>query len=90
MSAAESPTLRRKNTAATVEIRIMIVMILYRFSLNHVEKSSDLDGENRFGRLVVGSDCDCDLGFWGFESRLFWTNIGSNLTPIQFGNSPIC
>lgn len=46
-----------------------------------MEKSRDLDGENRFGRMVVGSEDD--LGFWGLESRSFWTNIGSNPTPIH-------
>lgn len=46
-----------------------------------MEKSRDLDGENRFGRRVIGSDVD--LGFWGLESCSCWTNIGSNLTPIH-------
>ena len=46
-----------------------------------MEKSRDLDGENRFGRRDVGSDDD--LGFWGLESCSCWTNIGSNLTPIH-------
>lgn len=44
-----------------------------------MEKSRDLDGENRFERRVVGSDDD--LGFWGLESRSCWTNIESNPTP---------
>lgn len=47
-----------------------------------MEKSSDLEGEKRFGRRVVGKDDD--LGVLGFESRSCWTNIGSkSTTPIQ-------
>lgn len=43
-----------------------------------MEKSRDLEGENRFGRREVGSEDD--LRFRGLESRSCWTNIESNST----------